>query len=687
MAIIRDGGDVTYYISISPSQINFYNSSNDNSIQSVAVQTSQSALEQSNRKYRIQFDCFTNQYGYDVFEIEGEQYIDQLNASGWNGDVKIRIKDLTNVPNGYYTGVFSVTISYQREDDPWIIVQSQSINIALTVALPTSYNFSLNKQSDAIHYTRGNNTSTTSAVSVTSDTDYVVNGPSYILMNGESLPKTLSAGNRQLIFSISASNQLEYGLNTASIGFRKVNQNLGTYVLNVLQTNTNNLEVSNEFLSFSHLQNIGFSEWQKFVVYSPKVTTIQKPSWIEIQLESEISNVKTYLIRSISDQSIEVVNYTGEITFTDDTNEVSIDLAFELYSYWNASFDKEIHFSKEPEVLSLSSYQRNENNYLKLEITGNLYDSLKGRFEISTIQNVYFFDNKTTFDLGEYLHRYFDLFQNQQLYFDFSQKDGVVKKMYELGKVNLKVSEINYETEASVYGYTIPSQLFLKGHRPRTLNTNNTGVLSNVANKICRATKNSKVLAHFLTKNINSEIHVYVNQKKIESFTANELNRLSIYSLYYDFSKLDLEPGNLVDIVCGNQAMQYQIIPSTPFSNHIVYIDYWGLPQIFEMLGGFDFNAKEEYSMFKNSNNHQKNIGVDEELKIKWNTGYYFRNDIHKLKEISKSKVCWLLKNNELIEITPTYTTFDMFSTDNFLYSSELEFYINAEDYDTCYTD
>ncbi|WP_291071581.1 hypothetical protein [Empedobacter sp. UBA5637] len=687
MAIIIDGGEVTYYINISPSKLTFYKSTNDTTIQNVSVRTSQNAAEQDMPKYRIQFGCYTNQYGYDLFEVEGDQFIERNGGSGWSGNVGIKIKDLTNIPNGYYTGIFDVTVSLQRGNDPWMIVQSQSINLALTVATPTNYNFTLNKQSDVLHYTRGNNQSTTSVVSVVTDTDYVVSGPSYILLNGESLPKSLPAGNRQLTFSVASSNQLEYGLNVASISFRKINQNLGTLVLNTLQTNTNNLESSTDHLEFSHLQSVGFSDWQKFVVYAPHTTTIIKPKWIEIELESEISNVQTYKIRSISDQSIEVGNYSDEIIFDDSINQINIKLDFELYDYWNASFDREIHFTKEKEVLNLSSFQRNENNYLKLEIKGTIYDSLKGRQDIETIQNAYFFNDKALFNLGEYLHNFFDLFQNQINYFNWQSNDGQIKKMYELGKINVKVTEYNYETETIVYSYDLPAQLYMKGHLPRTLNVDNTGVLSNMGNRICRATKNSKVLAHFLTKNINSEIHVYVNQKKVETFELRDINKLSIYSLFYDFSKLDLEPGNLVDIVSENQAMQYQIIPSTPFSNHIIYIDYWGLPQIFEMIGGLDFTPKETYSNFLNSKNHHKNIGVDEEIKIKWNTGYYFRTDIPKLKEIAHSKVCWLLKGNDIIEIAPAYEAFEMFSTDNFLYSSELEFYINSEDYDACYTD
>ena len=392
-------------------------------------------------------------------------------------------------------------------------------------------------------------------------------------------------------------------------------------------------------------------------------------------------------MRSVSNDLIEVGNYSDELILTDATNQISVKLDFELFDYWNNDFDKEIHFTKEKDLLKLSSFQRNENNYLKLEIKGSLYDSLKGRQDIESIQNVYFFNNKAVYKLGEYLHNFFDLFQNQINYFDWKSNNGQIKKMYELGKIDVKISEYNYETETIVYSYDLPPQLYIKGHVPKTLNQNNTGVLSNAGNRICRATKNSKVIAHFLTKNINSEIHIYVNQKKVESFKANELDKLSIYSLYYDFSKLNLQPGNLVDIVSGNQSVQYQIIPSTQFSNHIIYIDYWGLPQIFEMIGGFDFSPKETYSNFLNSKNHHKNIGVDEEIKIKWNTGYYFRTDIPKLKEISHSKICWMLKGNEIIEVAAAFESFEMFTTDNFLYSSELEFYINAEDYDTCYTD
>ena len=101
MAIIINGGEVTYYITISPSQLNFYKSTNDLSVQNVAVRTSQSAMEQDMPKYRIHFECYTNQYGFDLFDIQGDRLIEQNTDSVWSGNVGVKIKDLTNIPNGY----------------------------------------------------------------------------------------------------------------------------------------------------------------------------------------------------------------------------------------------------------------------------------------------------------------------------------------------------------------------------------------------------------------------------------------------------------------------------------------------------------------------------------------------------------------------------------------------------------
>ena len=94
MPIIIDGGEVTYYINISPSKLTFYKSTNDLSVQNVSVRTSQNAAEQDMPKYRIQFGCYTNQYGYDLFEVEGDQFIEKNGGSGWSGNVGIKIKDL-----------------------------------------------------------------------------------------------------------------------------------------------------------------------------------------------------------------------------------------------------------------------------------------------------------------------------------------------------------------------------------------------------------------------------------------------------------------------------------------------------------------------------------------------------------------------------------------------------------------
>ncbi|MBY0066835.1 hypothetical protein [Empedobacter falsenii] len=685
MPIIIDGGTVTYYIKISPSSLSFYRSVNEIQVNSVSVQTSQSSLEQESYNYRISFECSTNQYGYDVFEIDGEKEINQIAGSGWNGTVKIKTTDLTNVPNGYYTGYFYVIVARQRSNEPWEIVQSQQINLSLSVALPTLYNFSINKESDAIHYVRQNNSSTKSTLAVVSDTDYVVNGPAYIEVNGEKLPKTFPAGNRQLIFSVSDSNQLEYGLNVASISFQKVNLNLATFVLNVLQTNTNELEIDTSHLSFSHLESEQKSPWQKFVVYTPNPTTISKPNWIELQLESEQNNVKTYQIRSISDSSISVGNYNGQIKFTDASTEANINVDFELYSYWNSNYNKDIHFSLDKESLTFSAYKRDENNYINILLKASIYNNKGKVITIEESLNFYFNNNKTTFDLGQYIHDYFLLYEDQISDLDVTNCCFQKKRMYDFARVDLKITEKNYTTKEDVFWYDIPTQIFMKGHRPKTLTNQNIGFLGNHINKTLRATENGKTVLNYLYHKTDA-IKVYINsQLQNLNIPTIQNAKLSIFSLYVDFHTLDCEVGDMVEFQLGNQVVRYQIFPEQNQSNFIAFIDYWGLLKIFEVTGEYTLPISMDYTTYSPAKGRLKNVAATRSNTLTVNTGLITNDDIEIINEILASPKCWFIQGEEITEIIPKTEKLELYDSENELFGYDLEFHINPVSYDKSY--
>lgn len=685
MAVIIDGGEVTYYINITPSNLSFHQANNVPTSKTVSVATSQSALEQDFYNYRISLECSTNQYGFDLFEIDGEKTIENGGGSGWADNVTIKIKDLTNVPNGYYTGLFYVSISRQKDAEPWTIVQTKQINLSLSVALPTSYNFSINKESDAIHYVRQNNSSTKSTVSIVSDTDYVVNGPAYIEVNGEKLPKTFPAGNRQLVFSAADSNQLEYGLNVASISFQKVNLNLATFVLNVLQTNTNDLEISTNHLEFSHLESEQKSDWQKFVVYTPNPTTISKPEWIELQLVTEQNNVKTYQVRSISDSTISVGNYTGQIKFSDTSKEATINVDFELYSYWNSNYNKDIHFSLDNESLTFSAYKRDENNYINILLKASIYNNKGKVITIEESLNFYFNNNKTTFDLGQYIHDYFLLYEDQISDLDVTNCCFQKKRMYDFARVDLKITEKNYTTKEDVFWYDIPTQIFMKGHRPKTLTNQNIGFLGNHINKTLRATKNGKTVLNYLYHKTDA-IKIYINSS-LQNLPIPIIQnaKLSIFSLYVDFHTLNCEVGDMVEFQLGNQVVRYQIFPEQNQSNFIAFIDYWGLLKIFEATGEYTFPIAMDYTTYSPAKGKLKNVAATRSNTLTVNTGLITNDDIEVINEILASPKCWFIQGEEITEIIPKTEKLELYDSENELFGYDIEFHINPESYDKSY--
>lgn len=689
MAKIFGGQEITYYIYTNPSSLVLNQVDNTPLEREVSIDTSASAMDQANGntvEYRIEYRIETNEYGYDLFSLHNVESSVGSSAN-ISETVLVKTNDISNVPNGSYSGFLTIMLMRRENNSYWEIVQVKDVGIRLSISAPTIYNFQISKTEDSIHYTRENNISTISEVTINSDTNYAVIGPSHIQVNGESLPRNIDAGNVKLKFTTIASNQLDYGNNPVDIIFRKVNNTLASLLLNVLVTNTKKLEVSTDYLEFSHLEAVGFSDWQSITVYSAEPTIdITKPNWLEVVLDKKIGGIRYYKIRSITSNDVSVGNYKDFLIFNDKKEEAQILIDFEMYSYWNSEFDKELHFTKDKDFLQLSAYQRNENNYLKIDLKGKVIDALNKRIEIDNIVNLYFFDNKAKFNLGNYIHDYFNLFDDQINYFDFHSNKTQLKKMYEFARFEMKVTELNYETNDVVYWYNLPAQLYMKGHRPRTLNENNTGLLSNLEGKVCRATSKTKVLVHFLVKNRNSKLKIFVNSELAEEMNVNQTDQLGIYSLYYDFSKLNLEVGNIVHINMGNQSAIYQVIPDTLFSNHIIYIDYWGLPQMFEMCGAFDFDPKVTHHTHRNSDNHLENLKSEKNIKFLWNTGYYFTEDIVRINEVLNSRKCWMLRDESLVEIIPVSDNFNMYKSGNYLYSEDLEFEVNASSYDDCFT-
>lgn len=680
------GNSYNYIIKILPSQVNFNLSDNTSKNSSITVNTYQGGVDPNATVYRIQFSCSTSQYGYDLFEIDGSDEILLSGSSNWQGTPKIKTKDLSNVPNGYYTGYFSVIISGKKGNDPWSTLAASSIDVRLSVNLPTTYKFSIDKNSDSIHYTRNNNISTSSKINVNSDTDYTINGPTYILANGEKLPKTFPAGTRQLIFTVDDSNQLEYGINSTSLSFRKVNQTLSTLILNILQTNTDKLETDTNTLSFSHLESLALGDWQSIIVYTPKPITISKPNWLEITLDTEISNVKRYLIRSTTKNiELEIGSYFGEIIFKDSDTEVKINVDFELYSYWNSDYNKDIHFSMENELLNFSAYQRNENNYLNITLQGLVYNNTGKVISINESLNLYFINNKTSFNLGEYIHDYFLLYEDQINDLEITSKTVDKKKMYDFARVTLEVTEINFTTKENVFWYSIPTQLFIKGHRPLTLTNQNIGFLGNHVNKTLRATVNGKTILSYLYDK-SEGIKVYINGIIQElDIPIIQNAKLSIFSVYIDFSAIKCNIGDMVEFQLGVQVIRYQIFPGILNSNFISFIDYWGLLKIFEITGEYSFPISMNYTTFIPKKSTIKNVDSTRTNTLNINTGVITNDDIEIINEILSSPKCWFIKSNEIIEIIPTTEKLELFDSTDELYSYDLEFHINPDTYDKSY--
>ena len=677
-------GFINYSISSNPSTLYFIQTDDNLQVQSSQVVITSDGI--INHEYQISLIATTHDFGIDLFEVDGPTEINRGNNVYFNEAIRVKIKDLTNIVNGVYNGSLRIVLFYRPNSStqPWAIATSSEINLVANINLQTSANFQLSKQSDAIQFIRNQNTSGTSTIQITSDTNYIVNGPSYIRVNGETLPLNLS-GNKTIRITSVDSNELEYGVNQTTITFKTGYITLANLLLNINVSEGNTLEVSANQLHFSALNAENESNVLPLSIFAPNNdVTFEYPSWFKITRISSNYNFYEFQTKAIIGD-LEDGYYTGELIIHSAEEDIIIPLSLEVYGYWNSSYNKQLHFSLDGDQLSFYSYEQENNNYISVDLTATVYNNANEVEEIEETLNFYFIDNKASFNLGKYMHDYFLLYENQINDFNVLSNEIQYRKMYELARVNLRVTEKNYTTNETIYYYTIPTQLFLKGHKPATLTSENLGFLGNQINQTLRATCNGKTILNFSDDKSN-RLKIYINGS-IQSIDIPTIaiTKLTIQSIFIDFSNLNCTVGDLVEFQLGTQVLRYQIFPDALESNYITYIDYWGLLRIFEVTGEYKFSFKPEYTTYAPTRSTIKNVDTTRQNTLDINTGYITLADCDAIPEIIHSPKCWFIHQNQIIEIVPVTESVDFYDSTAQLFSFDLQFRINPNRYDNSY--
>lgn len=685
MANFNNDG-ITYNIYTNPSTLHI-NQVNE-VLQSATLQyiISQNRLDFDVHEYRLQIFTATETYGFDIFEIDGDSVIELGHTSATNRNVNIKIKTLENIPNGNYSGFlfFNLSKRLAESNDPFTEVAQIQVKLTASFSLPTSYNFSLNKGSETIHLIRSTGETTTAIVNVTSDTNYEVTGPAYLRINGAALPLSFN-GNKTLQITTVDHNELIYGLNPKTITFKKANLNLANFLVNINVTNTSNLEASITELHYQILSNATESDAIQFTIYAPNgPITFSKPSWLELTLESRQDNFYQYSANALKLDLNDGI-YSENLRISSGSDYLIIPTLLEIYGYWNEEYNKEIHFTKDEEFLVLSAFQRNQNNFIAANLQGQIFDNENYNRSINENLNFYFSNNKAFFDVGKYVHDYLLLYDKHINDINVVSTTIQLKKMYEPARIDLRITEKNYTTQEDIFWYSIPTQLYIQGHRPDTLTNENKGYLANFVNQTLRATINGKTILNFLSTNTD-ELNVYVNGNKRNILLPNMNNtKLSIYSFYMDFKNLNLEVGDLVEFLLGTQVIRYVIFPETNESNFIAYIDYWGLLKVFEVTGEYAFPFKQTYTSFNPKIGHVKNVSSTRNNTLKINTGHITEGDTEVIAEILQSPKCWFIHGNHKIEMIPITEEIALYDSAQQLFEYELEFHINPSRYDHNY--
>lgn len=521
---------------------------------------------------------------------------------------------------------------------------------------------------------------------------------SSLLINDSDQQHWSLAGNQSLTFSLSPDvNELDLGYYLIKVYFYQPSL-VAELNIHLVVTESGETSVHPDSLDFEAIRYYQEADEQQLHVYSSEPLTVQPvPSWLTVVQETfpYATGYTLLKVKPVESSNLLPGIYETEIDLQFTSETLTVPVRHVVYGEWNVDYDKDVHFTRDNEILELFS-QSSEESYVRLEAEIKVYD-YEGAVKTFTREwSLAFLNSKAEINLGREVDDYLELLKEPRLF-----PGNKLKQCYKPLSIKITAREIRYVDETIVAMYRLPYQYYLRGRRPKSL-MESFWLNHNPSDKVRVTAKSRIYLNVFKGYGEPSEIQVKRNGELVQTIgwaTDQNYAQPCFMSRSFNFSNLtNLEAGEVIGFAYNNVQRNFIVLPEQRHSLTIAWISQWETMESFEFTGEIEIPV--EYSpnnavKFRDWQEVLKKIENNKVQKMIVNTGWIFKNNIRIIDDlISAQKAFWMPVNvgftgNTLdewfMELVPVSKKMAGYDSKSNLYQFEVEFQINRKHEDAIY--
>lgn len=467
-------------------------------------------------------------------------------------------------------------------------------------------------------------------------------------------------------------------------------------------------------LEFFTVKNIQEAYQINLEIFLPGDWTFTCPDWMINP--NPVGNGYQYFYNfyPIHSSNFEVGVYEGQCVLRSATGEeYIIPVKHTVVETVDAGFSEhQINFTRD-NLLSSNIYHSHENMFcrIKTKVGGLSYSN--GFYAAKEyMYKTGFFENKASIHIGEIVERNVARLTGQDVY-NLLRNTFIMSNTFlqTVNSLNGHFAKINYYDPIPVnVKFSIESQTnsdfifkedyfsnikYLRGRKPEKFRSNSAFLYPK--ERSIRITPKSKIILNALLAPMTYKFTVLVNGNQIY-----ENNQMTQGKSTFGFlmKNLKVVEGDIVEVFLRKNyyfsvsnsldfnanplvfSQKYLVFPEGKHSNHIIYEDEYGLPQIFELTGDFSFESEYEFTEVENTEDLIRvirNLESKKKQKFSINTGFIPKSNQIIIDEIIRSGTAWLIGNNTevLVELRPVSKKMVNSNSDAETYAYDIEFEIN----------
>lgn len=415
--------------------------------------------------------------------------------------------------------------------------------------------------------------------------------------------------------------------------------------------------------------------------------TITAPDWIQLSASQGVNEL-ALVVSSVALENFAAGVYTGtlRVDFQDANEERIVEIRLTVVETINNPYTSEgFNFSNDLKFIDF--YNVGENLILEADYVIRSYDYEFGVApqQFSFSESYPFFNRKASVHLGQVAQRYFQKMTVPLLPQGTAfNEPGQIQSYYKPLEMFVVFRIVSRNNGQVLFNEDLGRLEWVSGRRPLSSGLQGGALFFKPAPR--RLTKNSLLLFNYFQKGVIASLLVRRNNNLIGNGAFATFNN-NLFGMYYRAA--ELEQGDVLDISTSSSAsfnsvgvQRYVVVPEGKQSNHIIWVNEYGVCDILEFTGEFTFGTSHEATDFLKYTNLVEiieRLDFTQENSLTINTGWVFKGDQFYINELARAPKAWFVKGNRFIELVPNDVTLVNEDSADALYSYDMSFTINKK--------